>query len=122
MKNGINIIWLLLFCLSCAKEPKPCTVSSYIGTWKVKNNIICDIDSTLEVVIEQGPWASQIQLKYGEDTLVYNVAECKATHNSQDLGWVRKSEMELKNDQIEFKHERWILILYQNCSMTLIKK
>lgn len=122
MKNGIIVSSLLFFCMSCTKEPKPCIVSSYIGTWKVKNNITCDIDSTREVVIEQGPWASQIQVKYGEDTLVYNVTECKAIHNSQDMGCVRKSEMELKNDKIEFKHERWVLIFYQNCSMTLIRK
>jgi len=95
--------------------------SSFRGTWKVRNNIICEVDSTNEFVIEQGPWPSQIQMKYGKETLVYSVIDCKVTHSSSDLGWVRTSGLSLNDDGIEFKHNRLILILWQNFSMTLVR-
>jgi hypothetical protein len=122
MKFGIIVFITISLFLSCTKEPKPCTVSSFIGTWKVKNNIICEVDSTNEFVIEQGPWSSQIQMKYGTDTLVYTVIDCKAKHSSSGLGWMRTSELDLTDDEIEFKHNRLVLILWQNCSMTLVRK
>ncbi|MEZ4909378.1 MAG: hypothetical protein R2774_00815 [Saprospiraceae bacterium] len=122
MKFGFIIFTFLCLILSCSKEQAPCNVSSFIGTWKVKNNIICEVDSTNEFVIEQGPWPSQIQMKYGADTLVYTVIDCKAKHASSDLGWMRTSEMIVNDGEIEFKHNRLVLILWQNCSMTLVRK
>jgi len=60
-------------------------------------------------------------MKYGKGTLVYSVIDCKVTHSSSDLGWVRTSGLSLNDDGIEFKHNRLILILWQNFSMTLVR-
>jgi hypothetical protein len=108
--------------LSCTKEAEPCADSSYLGTWKVEKNVICAIDSTNEVRIEKGPLPSQIQLALGGDTLLFTVINCKATHSSSDSGWMRNAEIRLEDDRIEFTYNRLVLLLWQNCSMTLVRK
>lgn len=108
--------------LSCSKDPEPCQVSSFLGTWKVDKNVICTVDSTNEIQIKKGPLPSQIQLTLGVDTLVYTVMDCKAIHSSSDLGWMRTSEMTLEDGRIDFTYNRLVLLLWQNCSMTLVKK
>lgn len=108
--------------VSCNKDPVPCTVDRFIGRWKVKNNIICDVDSTGFVEIWRGQLGSEILMKLGPDTLNFTVAACKATHASDDLGWVRTAQMTLDEDEIEFWHNQLVLLYWQTCSMTLVKK
>lgn len=118
----ILILWVVLVSfLACSKEPVPCDVSSYIGTWKAKD-VICSTTGIQEIVIEQGPNPSQIKMALGTDTLVFTVLGCRATHNTEDIGVARKANMELVDDEIQFEMQQRALFFWQFCNITLAHK
>jgi hypothetical protein len=128
MKFGIFLCSVFIFCSSCSKElePEPCSVSSFLGTWKVKEDPYstnCALDGTTVFTIVKGDWPNQIKMKFDHrDTLVFQVWDCTARKGDSSVGAVSSIQMKYENDKISLTKIDIVLLLPLYCNMTLIRE
>ncbi len=113
---------------SCSKdtEPEPCSGSSFLGTWKIKedpysNN--CSTDASTVFTIVKGDWPNQIKMKFDHrDTLVFQVWDCTASTGDSNFGAASSISMKYENDNISLTKLDIVLLIPLYCNMTLVRE
>ncbi len=128
MKFQIFLFSILILCSSCSKElePEPCSVASFLGTWKVKEDAYstnCALDGTTEFTIVKGDWPNQIKMKFDQrDALVFQVWDCTASTGDSNFGAASSISMKYGNDKISLTKLDIVFLIPLYCNMTLVKE
>lgn len=127
MKFQIFLFSVLVIFSSCSKElePEPCSVSSFVGNWRVKidqYSTNCAPNSTIKFTIEKGDLPNQIKMKFdGKNDLIFDVSECSAFTAHSSFGAASSVKMKYENHQISLTKLDVVLLIPLYCNMTLVK-
>jgi hypothetical protein len=128
MKFGILLFIIVVFYWSCSKdtEPEPCSVSSFLGTWKVKEDEFstnCALDSSNVFTIVKGNLPNEIKMKFDrKDSLIFQVWDCTANTGDSSVGAISSIKLTFENGKIKFSKLDLVFLIPFYCNMTLIKE